>query len=167
MELIKDLKHDESLDCQIGTVHSDLFDKDIEIMIEDGVSMEYAELCVSHFNSLNKNIVVKLCDRLYQYYQFMLNECGEDDINQSLAEFIKYEVPGNVTPQTILKYVSIQTIVIDKPKKNVAAYSISGDCAWEIEHGVEIIIHSDKILYVGEFTGIGPWRDEKAYICVF
>jgi hypothetical protein len=165
-QLIKSLNYDRSIDCHIGKIHSELFDKDVEVIIENGASIEYAELCVSHFHNLSQDVVDQICERLYKYYQFVLEEFGKEEIDPLLSEFINC-TPVEVTPQTMLQYIGIQSIAIEEPEKDIAAYSISGCCAWEPEHGVEIIINGDKVLYVGEFSGIGPWRDNESYICVF
>lgn len=167
MSLIQNLQHDDSDNAYYGNVHLNLFNQDCQILIEDGASVEYAERCVDHFNHIDQSTIDKLLERLYKYYQFMLKECGQECIEDSLKEFAHCKTVPNVTQHNILQYVKMKMMVIEKPKQDIAAYSISGDCAWEPEHGVEIIINGDNVLYVGEFSGNGPWRSSKSYICVF
>ena len=67
----------------------------------------------------------------------------------------------------ILKHVYPLNVSIEKPEKPLIAYSIECGCEWEAEHGVEIIIKDNEILFVGEFAGLGPWADKECYETVF
>ena len=43
-------------------------------------------------------------------------------------------------------------------------FHIEGSCKWDIEHGLEVTISDDRILYVGEFEDYGPNSNRLQYI---
>ena len=43
----------------------------------------------------------------------------------------------------------------------IIGYVIEGDCEWEPEHGIDIIILNDKVVDVGPAWGLTPWDDEE------
>lgn len=151
-KLIKKLKYDKKYDWHTGRAYFALFDTEINVYIHDGVDIEYAEACVKHVNNLNVAVKIKLIERLNQYYNFAKEEYGD-------VEDIPFD--------DILKHVYPLNISIEKPEEPVIAYSIECGCDWEEEHGVEIIIKDDDVLFVGEFAGLGPWADKECYETVF
>ena len=167
MSLIQDLKYSEELDCQIGKVHLTLFNTDVEVMFENNVSIDYVEACVKHLNNLNPHVINVLGDRLNKYYQFMLKEWQEMGIYESLVASIKNKISEKVNNQTILQHIHPNTLAIESPKENIPAYSLDCNCDWELEHGAEIIIRNDKVLYVGSFSALGPWCNDNEYKCMY
>ena len=56
---------------------------------------------------------------------------------------------------------------LEKPEADIPAFDIECGCDWEEEHGMEIIIKGDELLYIGEYAGLGPWADKECYECIF
>ena len=152
MKYIKKLKYNKQLDWHEGRAHLNLFDTDIDVYIYDGVDEQYAESCLEHINNLNITLKNMLIERLYRYYDFIRNECGDVE---------------DLTSEKILEHVYPLNITIEKPEESVIAYSIECGCDFEEEHGVEIIFKGNELLFVGEFAGLGPWADEECYKTIF
>lgn len=151
-QLINKIKYNKECDWKEGKAHLDLFDTDIDVFIHNGVDEQYAESCIEHINNLSPSLKNYLTERLYKYYDFIRREC--DDVEDILFD-------------DVLKYVYPLNISIEKPEEPLIAYSIECGCDWEEEHGAEIIIKGDELLYVGEFAGLGPWADKECYKTVF
>ena len=151
-QLIKKIKYNKECDWKEGRAHLDLFDTDIDVFIHNGVDEQYAESCIEHINNLSPSLKNYLTERLYKYYDFIRRECGD-------VEDILFD--------DILKHVYPLNISIEKPEEPLIAYSIECGCDWEEEHGTEIIIKGDELLYVGEFVGLGAWADKECYETVF
>lgn len=149
---IKKVKYNKEYDWKEGKTHLDLFDTEVNVYIHNGVDEQYAESCIEHINNLSPSLKNYLTERLYKYYDFIRREC--DDVEDiSFNDILKHVYPLNVS--------------IEKPEEPLIAYSIECGCDWEEEHGAEIIIKDDEILFVGEFSGLGPWADKECYETVF
>lgn len=151
-KLIKKIKYNKEYDWKEGKAHLDLFDTDIDVLIHNDVDEQYAESCIEHINNLSPSLKNYLTERLYKYYDFIRREC--DDVE-------------DISFDDILKHVYPLNISIEKPEEPLIAYSIECGCDWEEEHGAEIIIKDNEILFVGEFVGLGPWADKECYETVF
>lgn len=140
-------------DFLVGKLYSDLFGCDIRVMIW-GADLEYADKCAEYFNKMPAELISEL-------KKYTLRYC--EDFRQFFDEE-NPEVPENVTENQIFDYVSHQLLIIKEPKDaNKIAFSMEFNCAWEEEHGMEWAVNDGRILYVGEFTDIGPWRSEEYY----
>ena len=72
------------------------------------------------------------------------------------------QVDENTPPLEMLKCFDIGTLIIDVPKDpSRTGYQLSGNCDWEEEHGIEIVILDDRLVYLGEFTDESPWTDHS------
>lgn len=149
-----------------GTFHSTLFNCEIGINIDPEVDMEYAEMCVEHFNSLSDDMIDEFCEMAIRYCEFMREEWadfGYDDI----VEEIENTIPKKVEGRNILQFISSPTMYIMPPEQNIPGYSIECDCIWEPEHGLDWIIRENKNLYVGQSEALGAWCDDEEYEGIF
>ena len=69
---------------------------------------------------------------------------------------------GLVLPQTAARAELLDPVVgiqgVDVPEDpSRIGYQLSGNCDWEEEHGIEIVILDGKLIYLGEFSGVSPW----------
>ena len=63
----------------------------------------------------------------------------------------------------MLKCFEAGTLVIDVPQDpSEIGYSLSGNCDWEEEHGKEIAVLDDRLVYLGEYCGVSVWEDHSA-----
>ena len=72
------------------------------------------------------------------------------------------QVDENTPPLEMLNCFDVGALIVDTPKDSSrTGYQLSGNCDWEEEHGIEIVILDNKLVYLGEFNGESPWSDHS------
>ena len=97
-----------------------------------------------------------ICKAAKRYCLKMKELCAdaEDEFSNVLALPVSEDTPD----KDMLKYFHITGITIEAPEdETIAGYQLGGNCDWEQEHGLEIIILRDKVLYLGAFEDNSPW----------
>ena len=161
-QVIKDLqvKALGKVDTYIaGKVYCKLWDTEIDVDINDDVPIEYAERCAESMNSLSDELIDAICRAAKRYCLDFLDAIGGADEND-----IDLTVPvnENTPPLEMLKCFEVGSLIVDVPEDSArVGYQLSGNCDWEEEHGIEIVILDDKLVYLGEFTGESPWTDHS------
>lgn len=151
-----------------GKLFVPLFGSEIEVYIEENVTPEYAERCAKHLTELSDEMIDDFCERAIRYYEYMLDEWEMfEAVSHGVLDDIKSTMPEKVTGREILKYISSPSMFIFEPKEDVEGYSVECRCVWEPEHGLDLIIRGDKILYVADAMALGPWCSDDEYECVF
>lgn len=143
-----------------AVLNRSIFSRDILINVENSVSMDYVSQCLEHFVSLNDEMIDTICERISAYHQYMLEEWDDE-----FVEEINQEVPKDIKGKDILAYVIDPEIYIFPPAGKGIGYLIEGQCAWEPEHGIDIILLDDKVIYVGMACGLDPWAEEDEVEC--
>ncbi|MFA9397853.1 MAG: hypothetical protein ACERKV_06265 [Clostridiaceae bacterium] len=134
-----------------GTTWFDLFGREIEVMMDDTVNIEYANKCVGHLNSFNHEIIELFCEAAIKYcFEF------SDDVGAAIPEINE--------KRDVLKYVYPKILIINEPEdESKVGYHMECNCEWEIEHGLEFTILEDKLLYLGSFNDEAPWQPHEYY----
>ena len=167
MNTIHNFHYDKSIDCFMGSFFSVLSGTEINVIVDKDVPNDYIAICIKHFNSLAKPVVDTIRHRLTKYCQFMFESWQEMGIYEKVLSNIESKMACCNTSFDIFHHIQLQTMVIETPKQSVPAYSLSGNCDWEPEHGFEIIIKDNDVLYVGQPTMIGPWGNAEDYRCIY
>ena len=138
-----------------GKLFSKIFNTEIEVLIREGASIEYAQKCAEHFNNLNPEMLEIICKGAKAYcLDFM--ELAEGDWDEELTIPVNADTP----PLDMLKCFRPQMLVIEKPaNENKIGYQLECSCDWEIEHGMEIDILDNKVVYLSLFSGYSPWYE--------
>lgn len=149
---IRDIRDDKGM--LVGRMYSELFGCEIDVLL-GGSEIEYAEKCAEYFNHMPADLVNEL-------KKYTLRYC--EDFRQFFDEESP-EVPPSVNESEIFDYVHPHVLIIRAPKDSdkIIAFGLEFGCCWEPEHGMEWAVRDGRALYVGDFTNIGPWRDEKYY----
>ncbi len=143
--MIKNLRATE--DGFEGEMYFTLFDRDIMVFFEEGANEEYANRCVTYLNSLSDEVVNQLCLASIRYCNDFLYGIGEDE-----KVFEK--------PSDVLRLVYPSSLIVPEPLNgNEPVINMELNCEWEIEHGMQLIIRNDSVLYVGGYNGEDPWGD--------
>lgn len=150
MSVIKNLKNNNLIDGLVGEVYLNLFDANVEIVLEKNVDEEYAEKCVCHLNKLNGIVIDELCKRLGSYYEILIESLKKTSFYNEFVESIEKQLTDKIVDRKILKYIKPQTLVIEKLQDDILEYTLYCDCVWKQEHGLCIMFRGDKISYVGE-----------------
>lgn len=146
----------------VGFIESKLFNRKMEVWIENTVDIDYAEKCVNNFQLLSNETIDKICERISAYHKFMLEEWNEEFVAE-----INEKVPCEVSGRNILKYIENPSIFIFPPEGEGIGYIIDGKCEWEPEHGISIILLDNKIIDVGPTEGLTPWSDKDEFERLF
>ena len=110
-------------------------------------------------NSMPDDLIDAICKAAKKYCTDFLDDIGGAEENK-----IELTIPvdKNTKPEDMLKCFEIGTLVVEDPKDpSRICYQLSGNCDWEEEHGIEIDILDDKVVYLGEFVGESPWQEHK------
>jgi len=142
MNPIRDLTQGEF--GEDGIVRLTLFDKDVDVHIEDGGSVAYAQKCADYLNSIPAAVIDDLCAASIRYCNMFRDDIGEPPLTFTC----NMDVLRIVCPSVLIVPVS------DDDSDPVVHMELN--CDWEEEHGMEWIIRGDKVLYVGGFNGQNP-----------
>ncbi len=148
--------HEDELFIE-GTVKSGLFGHEMRVLIDRSASVEYAEKCVQAMNSLPEETIDTICEAAKKYCLWIVEEIGSswDDEWYNMKVPIYEDTPA----REILKNVFLDELIVEKPEDSSIGYCLGEGCGWEPEHGIEIVIKDNKVLYVGAFGGYSPWSD--------
>lgn len=148
MNRIKNLKKGKYFNE--GNIYFPLYDKKINILIDSETPEDYISKCLNHFENLSEELIEKFCE----YCILFKNDYEE------------YLEPGEIIikeNKDILKYIKPRCLCIKTPKNEKIAYQIEFSCQWEKEHGLEIIISENEILYVGIFCDMNPFNEKEKF----
>lgn len=134
-----------------GKVYFKLFDKYIDLSFAEDIPMEYVEKCVQKLNSLNEDIVSKIC-------KYSMDFCKDVMINYDEVEYANglTELSYNID---ILKFIQPISLTVDEPDDmEIATINLYCKCAWDTENDMQILINNDKVIYIGVYDGLDPWQ---------
>ncbi|MBQ9911182.1 MAG: hypothetical protein IJM50_06770 [Lachnospiraceae bacterium] len=159
-QLIKDLqvrplgKTDTYIE---GRVFNTLWNREIDVDIYGNASIEYAHRCAEAMNAMPDGLVDAICYAAKRYCLDFLDAVGGAEENG-----IRLSIPvdENTPVRGMLRCFDVGTLTVDEPADpSRTGYSLSGNCDWEEEHGIEIVVLDGKLVYLGEFNGESPWTD--------
>ncbi len=144
---------------------SEIFNTEMEFSADDEVSIEYAQKCIEHFQNLSPAMLEIICKGAKAYCLDFL-DMDIDVYGKDMTIPVNADTP----PLEMLKCFRPTDLYVQEPEDlNKIGYQIGCDCDWEIEHGMEIDILDDKVLYLSLFNGYSPWLeyeddDDENYI---
>ena len=108
-------------------------------------------------NAMPEELIDVICRAAKGYCLEFLDEISEDWRNEILSR-LHVPVDANTAPREMLKCFEIGTLSVEPPKDpSRIGYQLSGNCDWEEEHGIEIVILEGRLVYLGEYSGESPW----------
>ena len=138
--------------------HCDRLDADIEIDAESDVPEEYIDRCVDFVKNLSGDLHMEICKGGKRYCMWMIEQEKEAMGDDFTAEEEYEKVDENTSLTTIARMMDFTGMYIEVPEdENVIAFSIGGECDWEPEHGLDVLIRDGKVIYVGSCEGYSPW----------
>lgn len=141
-----------------GFTRWELFDKEIDVTIEENVDIAYAEKCAEALNSLSEETVNAIWEAAKRYCLFFMDLCGEkwDDWNE-----MSFKVTEDTPAVKIKSEIFPGCLIIDEPEDERVGFHIECNCSWEPEHGLEITILDGKLVYLGAFESRYAWSKFK------
>ena len=135
-----------------GTVWNELFQTDLTICFPGEADQAYAQQCAEYFSNLPQEMVDRLCAYCLRYCDALRNFFDEDE----------FEIPTGINGRDILSYITPSLLMAEThPNTDGIAFHVECGCAWEVEHGLEITISGERILYVGPYEGISPYNQAR------
>lgn len=152
--MIRDKQYDE--DGAWEAVFDSKRGGEMELLVDPNVSEDYVEKCVEHFENLSDELMDEICEALCRYCEEVRDDA--EDVFGDLG------IPETVTGREILEYCRPSSLIVEEPKSvDIIGYSIAGNCDWEPEHGLQIIIRDNRLLFVSSFDGMAIWYDDDSY----
>lgn len=140
-----------------GFLKWELFDRVLDVTIDKGVPLEYAEKCAEALNSLSEETVKDIYEAAKRYCLFFIDLCGD------AWDYDDYDMQIRVTKDTpaedMRSEIRPNVFIVDTPKDERIGFHIECDCSWEPEHGLEITILDGKLVYLGGFEDSSPWAN--------
>ena len=157
-QMIKDLQVKQlgKVDTYIeGKVYCKLSDTEIDVDLYDDAPIEYAEKCAVAMNAMSDELIDAICRAAKKYCIEFLDAVGGAELNDI---DLTLPVDENTPPAEMLKCFEIGSLIVDVPQDpSRIGYQLSGNCDWEEEHGIEIVVLDGRLIYLGEFSGVSPW----------
>lgn len=145
MELLRNID-EKALYGPEGEVWFGLFEKYIKFSIDDDADLDYAQKCAEYLNDISEETIKDLCEASIRYCNDFLENTG-----QPIKEFSSYK--------DVLSLVYPSILIIPDPESDETVIHMELNCQWEPEHGMEWVVRSGKVLYVGGFNGTYPWGE--------
>jgi hypothetical protein len=130
-----------------GEVFFRLFGQYINFTVDGSAQIDYVERCAVYLNSLPETVIDALCRASIRYCNDFLST-----IKESGKYFEK--------PEDVLSLIYPSVLIVPDPENgDDPVIHLELNCEWEEEHGLEWIIRGNRVLYVGSFNGMNPWKD--------
>lgn len=88
-----------------GKTEFNLFDKTIDVIMDEDIDLDYANLCAEALNNMDEETIDNLCRYSINYCIDFCNEVGDE------------EAPEFNLIRDVLDYISPSVLIIDKPKE--------------------------------------------------
>ena len=133
-----------------GKFWSSLFTNYGIVLVDEGVSKEYAEKCTDNFNDLPYLTMDALCKAAKE---FMLSTMEGD----TFGEFSTVSYPKEV-----LKYIRLIDLRVNVPADpDIIGYQLEFECLWKEDLRLEIDIIGSKVVFLGEYSvSRSFWSDD-------
>ncbi len=134
-----------------GKVRFELFDTEIEVMIDEDTDIEYAQKCAEALNSLSEKTISDIWRASKNYCLEMFEMC--EDFSDEMSVKITNDIPA----EEIKACINPSILIVNEPEGEGIGFHLECGCEWEPEHGLEITILDDKLIYLGAFENCGAW----------
>ena len=128
-------------------------------LFDETVTLEYAEKCAEAMNDMPGELLDAICRAAKL---FCLEFC--DEICDEWREELNLAVPvdEDTPPAELMKCFTPTGLVVMEPEDPTRiGYQLECACDWEEEHGMEIDILDDKLVFLSEYCGESPWGDHS------
>ncbi len=139
----------------IAKTASKIWGDDFWLICKSKDQIPYAQKCLEYLDNIPDGTKSRLCRYLVRYYK---------DFEQFLDEDQKADL-GPVDESTVMNLIRIKSVIVDDDcRQDRIEFHTEGSCKWEVEHGLEVTISDNRILYVGGFEDYGPNSSRLKFI---
>lgn len=129
-----------------GEVFFPLFDRYIRFSADRDAGIADVQRCALYLNALPEPVIQELCEASIRYCR-------------SYSRTVGHATPEGLGPQAVLSMIGPRTLIVPEPgEREEAVVHLELDCDWEEEHGMEWLVRSDQVFYVGPFCSLNPWH---------
>ncbi|MBX9852560.1 MAG: hypothetical protein K2X86_12505 [Cytophagaceae bacterium] len=69
------------------------------------------------------------------------------------------ETYKNINTERLRELIKFSSVVIKIPSKDNSSYiDVYGRCSWDEEHGLEVLVHKDRVIHWGDIAGDTYWK---------
>lgn len=136
-----------------GFMRWELFDEEITVSLEEGVDIAYAEKCAEALNNLPEETVREIWEAAKRYCLYFVDICGDEWDDDETAVKVTESTPA----EDMKSLIYPSCLIVEEPEDEKTGFSIECNCSWEPEHGLEITILDNKLVYLGAFEDCGAW----------
>ena len=149
MDLIKNLVENEFEEME-GEVYFNYLKKDISILFDKEVPMEYVVKNINYLNSLDESVILSLCEYSNRFCQRMMHNYPDVSYPTGLNQINN--------PIEILNFMEILRLKVDMyDDDSISVLNLSGSCDWDEDNGIQWLIKDDKVVYVGPWDDLNFW----------
>lgn len=137
-----------------GVMRWTLFDEEITVSLDDDVDIDYAEKCAEALNHLPVETVREIWEAAKRYCLFFIDLCGDDwdEYNEMTIKVTK-----RTPAEKIKSQIYPSCLIVNEPRGGGIGFHLECSCSWEVEHGLEITVLDNKLVYLGAFEGQDAW----------
>ncbi len=157
----KPKKPEYEYDREYGFI-SNVFKRPVSVSAAN-VSADYVKKCIGFFQNLSNALLDALAGGAMQYYRDITEASGEPGPG----------MPDTLGGREILDWIYPKVMWIGNGEATEGPEGVEGaepvafivecDCAWEQEHGLEIIAYDGEIIHVGSYDGdLDYWKEQFA-----
>ena len=137
-----------------GKVISKQWCDEFKLVCDKTEQFPYAQKCLDYLESMSPEMEQRLRKYLYRYYEDTASWIDEEEI----------EAIGPIDEDTVMEHIQIGSVIVgDSCRQDRIEFHVEGSCDWEPEHGLEVTISDNKILYVGPYEDYDPNTKRLAY----
>ena len=150
--MLTDFRQSDVPGCFEGKFDFKLFNTQTDVFIDmEEPDKDYINKCIDNLNSLSDELIDELCVYIIKYCNDFREYFEDEGI----------EIPEDISGRAILEYIEPVVLGIEDPDdSDIAGYSLEFNVPWEEEHGMEVVIMDNKIMYVSTYNGMGAWCED-------
>lgn len=150
--MLTDFRQSDVPGCFEGKFEFKLFNTQTDVFIDmEEPDTDYINKCIDNLNSLSDELIDELCVYIIKYCNDFREYFEDEGI----------EIPEDISGRAILEYIEPVVLGIEDPDdSDIAGYSLEFNVPWEEEHGMEVVIMDNKIMYVSTYNGMGAWCED-------
>jgi hypothetical protein len=115
--------HTQTDEESFGSFQSKLFNRDVELLVNGPIDIDYVSRCINHLESLPDKVLEEVLERTIQYR----NAC-RSALGKSLLE--------TTNSSQIMKSLTPNMFIVDDEQEQ-PIINIELGCDWDAEHGLQ------------------------------
>ncbi|MBQ5334397.1 MAG: hypothetical protein J6Z45_00455 [Oscillospiraceae bacterium] len=151
----------ESNGYKDGFFYSEKLDEGVEVTADKAVSDAYMKKCSEAVINMPQTTLIAIWEGAKKTCLAFIEQeranLGDKFDEERTSPDIKEDTPSKEMAQ----YIRLGGMMIEKPTdENTVGFELNGSCEWDLEHGFEVVIVNDRVIYAGTCEQYSPWDTE-------